>query len=70
MSELHSAVVALVMIKRGSQTIQTEQTAQTIQTVQLFCLLFLNCDLHMIKVRTPFSYFGNVATVSNFLLTK
>ena len=43
------------------------QTEQTVQTVQLFCLLFSNCDLHMIKVYTPFSYsFGNVGTVSNF----
>ena len=28
---------------------------------------FLNCDLYMIKVCTPFSYpFGNIGTVSNF----
>ena len=37
------------------------------QTVQLFCFLFQNCDLHMIKAHTPFSNsFGNVGTVSNF----
>ena len=35
--------------------------SQTAQTVQFF---FLNCDLHMIKVYTPFSYpFNNVGTV-------
>ena len=43
------------------------QTVQTEQAVQLLCLLFFNCDLHIIKVCTPFSYsFGNIGTVSNF----
>ena len=43
------------------------QTVQTEQAMQLLCLLFLNCDLYMIKVCTPFSYpFGNIGTVSNF----
>ena len=32
------------------------QTVQTKQVVQLLCLLFLNCDLHLIKVCTPFPY--------------
>ena len=50
------------------QTVHSAQTVQTVQTVQFFCLLFLlNCDVHMIKVYTPFSYsFGNIGTVSNF----
>ena len=48
--------------------LQTVHSAQTVQTVQFFCLLFLlNCDVHMIKVYTSFSYsFGNIGTVSNF----
>ena len=41
-SELHSAVVALLMlIKRRSQTMQTVQSTQTVLTMQLLCLLFL-----------------------------
>ena len=45
------------------------QTVQTKQVVQLLCLLFLNCDLHLIKVCTPFSYsFGNILTPHSKIL--
>ena len=45
------------------------QTVQTKQVVQLLCLLFLNCDLHLIKVCTPFPYsFGNILTPHSKIL--
>ena len=66
MSELHFTVVTLVIIKCRLQTMQTVQTKQV---VQLLCLLFLNCDLHLSKVCTPFPYsFGNILTPHSKIL--
>ena len=68
MSELHSTVVASVMIKHGPQTMETEQTAQTMQTVQLFCLFvfFLTVTYIWLRCIHLFLTFGNVRTDSDF----
>ena len=62
MSELHFCIT-----HDKTQTADHADCADRAGCATLCLLFFLNCDLHMIKVCTLFSYsFGNIGTVSYF----